>query len=157
MALPMLLGGLGRLGLGAAMSPLQGLGFGFGYGYGVRLGYHTFKPSKSSTTTGLRLSPDPIQSSVGMGLGTAEERTGVALQSAPLEGLSQQPNPMPTPKKDEWIYSKKRGVPRIKKSQIKTHEEYVNYIKHGILPDGSGLGYQRKAMLYDKKRLNSRY
>ncbi len=64
----------GLLGLGLALP--TGLAFGFGYGYGVRQGYSAFKPP-SKTAQGLKMSPDPIQGSYGMGLQTAEERTGV--------------------------------------------------------------------------------
>lgn len=67
---------LATLGLGAVLSPLQGLGFGFGYGYGVRLGYHSFKPSKSKDITGMRLSPNPLIAGQGMGLASADEMTG---------------------------------------------------------------------------------
>ncbi len=63
----------GLLGLGLALP--TGLAFGYGYGYGVRQGYSAFKqPSKHIQD--LKMSPDPIQGSLGMGLQTAEERTG---------------------------------------------------------------------------------
>ncbi len=64
----------GLLGLGLAMP--TGLAFGYGYGYGVRQGYSAFKPP-SSTAQQLKASPDPVTGGLGMGLQTAEERTGV--------------------------------------------------------------------------------
>jgi hypothetical protein len=88
---------LASMGLKALASPLQGLGFGFGYGYGVRLGYHSFKPSKSPTVTGLRLSPEPTTSGVGMGLASAEEITGKSLQKLPIKGATQEPTPTEDP------------------------------------------------------------
>ncbi len=64
----------GLLGLGLALP--TGLAFGYGYGYGVRQGYSAFKqPSKAAQD--LKMSPDPVQGGLGMGLQTAEERTGV--------------------------------------------------------------------------------
>jgi hypothetical protein len=88
--------GLAALG-GAALSPLTGLGFGFGYGYGVRLGYHSFKPSKSSQVTGMRLSPNPVTSGTGMGLASAEEMTGKSIADLPIQGATKEPTPSVEP------------------------------------------------------------
>ncbi len=71
----------GLLGLGLALP--TGLAFGYGYGYGVRQGYSAFKqPSKGIQD--LKMSPDPIQGSLGMGLQTAEERTPAKSIQPPL-------------------------------------------------------------------------
>ncbi len=64
--------GTGLIALGLALP--TGLAFGYGYGYGVRQGYSAFKPP-SQGVNDLKMSPDPIQGSLGMGLQTAEERT----------------------------------------------------------------------------------
>jgi hypothetical protein len=77
---------------GGALSPLQGLGFGFGYGYGVRLGYHSFKPSKTDAITKMRLSPNPQTAGVGMGLASAEEMSGKN-----FGGLTDTPTPQMDP------------------------------------------------------------
>lgn len=71
----------GLLGLGLALP--TGLAFGYGYGYGVRQGYSAFKPP-SKTAQGLKMSPDPVQGGLGMGLQTAEERTKVKTPTPPL-------------------------------------------------------------------------
>ncbi len=67
----------GLLGLGLALP--TGLAFGYGYGYGVRQGYSAFK-QPSQGIQNLKMSPDPIQGSLGMGLQTAEERTNKQIQ-----------------------------------------------------------------------------
>ncbi len=71
----------GLLGLGLALP--TGLAFGYGYGYGVRQGYSAFKPPSSTANT-LKMSPDPVQGSLGMGLQTAEERTNVKTPAGTL-------------------------------------------------------------------------
>lgn len=83
MPLPLLAGGLGRLGLGAVTGALSGLGMGFGYGYGVRMGYNSYKPSKSKQTNQAVLSLNPVESGYGMGAHVAEQRTGIPLTSEP--------------------------------------------------------------------------
>jgi len=71
----------GLLGLGLALP--TGLAFGYGYGYGVRQGYSAFK-QPSAGIQGLKMSPDPIQGSLGMGLQTAEERTSKTILPPPV-------------------------------------------------------------------------
>ncbi len=87
----------GLLGLGLALP--TGLAFGYGYGYGVRQGYSAFKqPSKPIAD--LKMSPDPIQGSLGMGLQTAEERTNKQIQPPLSTGPSiqqQEKTLMPAP------------------------------------------------------------
>lgn len=70
----MVIAGIGALAsLGLALP--TGLAFGYGYGYGVRQGYHAFRPSKSSVTRDLHLSPNPVKGAHGAGLLSAEEMT----------------------------------------------------------------------------------
>ncbi len=122
----------GLLGLGLALP--TGLAFGYGYGYGVRQGYSAFKqPSKGIQD--LKMSPDPIQGSLGMGLQTAEERTPMKSIQPPLStgpSLQQQektifPNPIVptggTPQSRRqalYVYSKsgKKSMTRQRKKQM---------------------------------------
>lgn len=91
---------------GAALSPLQGLGFGFGYGYGVRLGYHSFKPSKNQGITNMRLSPNPLTAGTGMGLASAEEMHD---QKLPIGPLTDTPTAVATPEEETVWKTNKIG------------------------------------------------
>lgn len=140
----------GLLGLGLALP--TGLAFGYGYGYGVRQGYSAFKqPSK--TAQGLKMSPDPVQGSLGMGLQTAEERTGFktpdtslstgpSLQSQGPALLGPRPNnPSPFTSGDRPDYTEKTATSLPagyvqnssgqvrKKSSFKSHEEFRLWMK----------------------------
>lgn len=115
--------GLAALG-GAALSPLTGLGFGFGYGYGVRLGYHSFKPSKSSQVTGMRLSPNPLTAGTGMGLASAEEMTGKSIADSPIQGMTTEPTPVTNPNVGYWDKTPHVEAPdgrKITKAELKKY------------------------------------
>lgn len=154
--------GIGALAsLGLALP--TGMAFGYGYGYGVRAGYSDYK-KPSSPVQELKLSPNPVTGALGAGLQSAEERTNVpVLGNIPNtnQGIPAEPSQTLESSKlttdDPWVYSKVGGIPRIRKSQLRTHEDYVNYVKRGIFPDGSGAGYATKARLYFKKTLNRRH
>lgn len=150
--------GIGALAsLGLALP--TGLAFGYGYGYGVRAGYSAFRPP-SKPVNELKLSADPVQGALGAGLQSAEERTSVPVMAAGVP-MTTEPSianeASKTVDESPWVYSQKEGVPRVRKSQLRSHEDYVNFVKRGILPDGSGAGWQTKARLYENKTLNRRY
>lgn len=76
MVLPLLLGGLGRVGLSAVTSTLSGLGMGFGYGFGVRAGYNAYNPNKSDAINKQILSLNPVEAGNGMGRDVASQQFG---------------------------------------------------------------------------------
>ncbi len=122
----------GLLGLGLALP--TGLAFGYGYGYGVRQGYSAFKPP-SATANSLKMSPDPIQGSFGMGLQTAEERTNVKTPVGPIGRpslQSQAPALMGTPNvqsssNPQKFQVNKHGIRRD--VNLMSREEFRKFVK----------------------------
>ncbi len=107
----------GLLGLGLALP--TGLAFGYGYGYGVRQGYSAFKPP-SATASALKMSPDPVQGSLGMGLQTAEERTNRKTPVGPIGRpslQSQGPALLGSPAGPRELISSKSGKYTITRKQ----------------------------------------
>lgn len=148
-------------GLGTALAYPTGFLFGYGYGSGVRHGYNSYKPSENPNINKLHTSPNPLDGALGAGALSAEERTS---QVSKQIGLPMTNDPSLTVNanqavsNDPWVYSKVGGVPRMKKSQLTDHTDYVNFVKYGIDPNtGKVHGGATKARLYQNKRLNSRY
>lgn len=128
MVLPMLLGGLGRMGLGIGTATLGGLGMGFGYGYGVRLGYNSYKPSKNKSTNDMVLSSNPVTAGAGMGLHVAEQRF-----PENATGTSATDTPTPEITHEKKIKSKvsDRELPL---SRFSSDKEIKNFQLYGIMP-----------------------
>lgn len=127
----------GLLGLGLALP--TGMAFGYGYGYGVRAGYSAFRPP-SKNVQDLKMSPNPVNASLGMGLQTAEERTGVTAPGVPPMTdepslVAQTSKMVDQPKK---ITYNSVGVPQgyvrsptgqlRLKSSFKSYEEYRRFV-----------------------------
>lgn len=135
--------------LGAAAGGLMSLGlalptgwmFGYGYGHGVRSGYNAYKPSKNSAVNQLHLSSNPVQGAQGAGLLSAEHMMAQQEKSPMLQSLGATTEPsvanassVVSNPNDKWVYSNVGGAPRLRKSQLRSHEDYVAYVKHGINP-----------------------
>lgn len=130
MVLPMILGGLGRMGLGIGTATLGGLGMGFGYGYGVRAGYNSYKPSKNKKTNDMVLSSNPITAGTGMGLHVAEQRFP---ETATGTNATDTPTPEITPDKPRMIKSKVSNL-ELPLSRFSSDQEIKNFQLYGKLP-----------------------
>ncbi len=143
---------IGLLGLGLALP--TGLAFGYGYGYGVRQGYSAFKPP-SATANSLKMSPDPIQGSLGMGLQTAEERTGAKTPIGTLGRPSIQqngnailpPNVKSSSNPQNFV-TNKHGLRRD--TNLMTREQHTAFAK-GLYPYNKSVA-QKKASGYRSRR-----
>jgi hypothetical protein len=131
MALPLLLGGLGRMGLGIGTAALGGLGMGFGYGYGVRAGYNAWKPSKSKKINNMVLSPNPEEAGQGMGLHVAEQQFD---KKTPLH-LSDEPQTAPPEiePNTQKVASKKSPL-KLPLSYFKNDKELYAWKQYGRHP-----------------------
>jgi hypothetical protein len=148
--------GLQSVGPAAASVGMAGLAaaaFGYNYGYHVRRGYHDFKPSKNQKTSDLIASIDPNKQNAGLGMMAAEQRTDQKIGDTTVTtepSLVMESSSLAQNEGDPWIYSKVSGTPRIRKSKIKTHQQYVDYIKRGINPETG----KRWSSYYYAKRYN---
>lgn len=145
--------GIGALAsLGLAMP--TGLAFGYGYGYGVRSGYNAWKPSKNDAVNQLHMSPNPVEGAMGAGLKSAEEVTGNQVKQLPIKGLTDNPSLAKSADTVADPLSNKIWSPVVRaymdKSKIKSHEDYQNWVKRGITPDG------RKYKKQYKRKINRR-
>jgi hypothetical protein len=131
---------------GSALSPLQGLGFGFGYGYGVRLGYHSFKPSKNQNTTNLRLSANPLDAGTGMGLASAEEMH--ENRKTPMN-LTDTPTAVKDPNAGYFDQAEYRN-PSTGMTQSREQIIHIGY-KYGLSPRISLHRYQKGVYPFNKR------
>lgn len=127
----------GLVGLGLALP--TGMAFGYGYGYGVRAGYNAYK-QPSSEVQKLKLSADPVQGALGAGLQSAEERTGVQLSSGVPKQLGMTDEPslanqaaIAQAPQERMISSPLPGIAPVPRSSLKSHEDYVAFVK-GLEP-----------------------
>lgn len=132
----MLLGGLGRMGLGVATSTLGGLGMGIGYGFGVRLGYNAYKPNQDKAINKQVLSLNPIEAGNGMGRDVASRQFNATSEPS----LKTQAGAIVTPTNNEMpntdprtgkinlekYYVNRYGVSTLR-SNIKSHEQFLAF------------------------------
>lgn len=138
MPLPLILGGLGRMGLGIGTSTLGGLGMGIGYGFGVRLGYNAYKPSSSQNINKQVMSLNPIESGNGMGRHTAEQRLGLPLQGQPSIRQEKQKMDSITGSAPvtsiDWVTNKRGDSITRKQKNRMSREEYRTWYHTGKMP-----------------------